>query len=209
MGAEPVAQPSRIAELGRDDMRVIDDNHWRGLDAPRIPPATPAEVNPLLRAVLAIAARVTGGPPPHIFATLARHPSLFVSWLVFAGRLMPRGRLPRAETELVILRVAWNCANRYEWDHHVRIGRRAGLTEAEIERVTEGRDADGWSERRRALLAAADEIHTEGRISAATWALLRPQLDDRELIELTMLIGHYEMVAATISSLGIQPEARG
>ena len=190
-------------------MPVIDDSHWRGLDAPRIPPAQPPELNPLMRAVLAIAGRATGGPPPHIFATLARHPSLFVSWLVFAMRLMPRGRLPRAETELVILRVAWNCANRYEWDHHARIGRRAGLTEAEIERVPGGPEAAGWDERRRSMLAAADEIHADGRISDATWEALRPALDDRELIELTMLIGHYEMVAATISSLGIQPEARG
>ena len=97
---------------------------------------------------------------------------------------MPRGRLPRAETELVILRVAWNCANRYEWDHHERIGRRVGLTEAEIERVPAGPDADGWNARRRALLAAADEIHGDGRISDATWAGLRPELDERELIEL-------------------------
>ena len=190
-------------------MRVIDDSHWRGLDVPRIPPAETGQVNPLLRPFLAIAGRVTGGPPPHIFSTLARHPSLFVSWLVFAGRLMPRGRLPRDETELVILRVAWNCANRYEWDHHVRIGRRAGLTDADIERVPAGPGAEGWTPRRAALLTAADEIHADGRIGDETWSALRPELDDRELIELTMLIGHYEMVAATISSLGIQPEARG
>ncbi len=189
-------------------MRVIDDSHWRGLDAPRIPPAETRQVNPLLRPFLAIAGRVTGGPPPHIFSTLARHPSLFVSWLVFAGRLMPRGRLPRDETELVILRVAWNCANRYEWDHHVRIGRRAGLTDADIERVPAGPGAESWTPRRAALLSAADEIHADGRIGDETWSTLRPELDDRELIELTMLIGHYEMVAATISSLGIQPEAR-
>ena len=190
-------------------MRVIDDSHWRGLDAPRIPPAEIRQVNPLLRPFLTIAGRVTGGPPPHIFSTLARHPSLFVSWLVFAGRLMPRGRLPRDETELVILRVAWNCANRYEWDHHVRIGRRAGLTDADIERVPDGPGAEGWTPRRAALLTAADEIHADGRIGEETWSALRPELDDRELIELTMLIGHYEMVAATISSLGIQPEAHG
>jgi len=188
-------------------MHVVDDSHWRGLDAPRIPPVSMSQVNPLLRPFLAIAGRVTGGPPPHIFSTLARHPKLFVSWLIFAGRLMPRGRLPRAETELVILRVAWNCANRYEWDHHVRIGRRAGLTDADIERVPEGPAAGGWSERRRALLTATDEIHNDGRISDDTWSALRRELDERQLIELPMLIGHYEMVAATIASLGIQPEA--
>ncbi len=189
-------------------MSMPDPDHWRGLDSPRIAPADPSTLNPLMRGILAIAGRATGGPPPHIFATLARHPSLFVSWLVFAGRLMPRGRLPRQETELVILRVAWNCANRYEWNHHERIGRRVGLAEAEIERISAGAQAEGWSERRRAMLAAADEIHADGRISDATWGVLRTELDDGELIELTMLVGHYEMVAATISSLGIQPEAR-
>ena len=41
---------------------------------------------------------------------------------------MPGGKLPRADTELVILRVAHLTECDYEWDHHERIGRRAGLS---------------------------------------------------------------------------------
>ena len=40
--------------------------------------------------------------------TIARHRRLFRPWLRFAATLMPGGVLPRADSELVILRVAHN-----------------------------------------------------------------------------------------------------
>jgi alkylhydroperoxidase family enzyme len=36
---------------------------------------------------------------------------------------------------------------------------------------------------------------------------VRAHLSETELIELCMLVGHYEMLAMTINSLGIEPEA--
>jgi len=184
----------------------VDSSHWRELETPRVPPARPGELNPLLRPLVAIAGKVTGGPPPNIFTTLGRHPRLFVPWLIFASRLMPRGSLPRVDTELVILRVAWNCRSRYEWDHHVRIGAKVGLDAAAIERIAEGPDGSGWDDRERGLLRATDEMHGDGIVSDATWSQLSEHLSHRDLIELCMLIGHYEMLAMTLGSLGVQPE---
>ena len=43
-------------------------------------------------------------------------------------------------------------------------------------------------------------------IGDATWARLSEFLSHTELIELCMLAGHYEMLAGTIASAGIQPE---
>jgi AhpD family alkylhydroperoxidase len=119
---------------------------------------------------------------------------------------MPGGKLPRDETELLILRVAHNSGCEYEWGHHERLGRRAGLGQEEIARVREGSAAPGWSERRALLLAAADELHAEGRIGEELWDRLSGLLDDRLLIELCMLVGHYEMLAMTLNSLGVQPD---
>ncbi len=48
---------------------------------------------------------------------------------------MPGGKLPRIDTELVILRVAAVRGSDYEFDHHTLLGRRAGLADADIERV--------------------------------------------------------------------------
>ena len=185
----------------------VDPSHWRELDEPRVPPLSEEEMNSVSRALAKGAGRVVGGPPPNIFTTLGRNPRLFAPWLAFASQLMPRGGLPRVDTELVILRVAWNARCRYEWDHHVRLGREAGLSEAEVERVPEGPGAEGWTGRQAALLAAADELHADGMVSDGTWQVLESHLDEKLLIELCLLVGHYEMLAMTISSLGIQPEA--
>jgi AhpD family alkylhydroperoxidase len=121
---------------------------------------------------------------------------------------MPGGRLPRADTELVILRVAHNCACDYEWGHHERLGRRAGLSPDEIQRVRAGAGAEGWSPRQGLLLRAADELHSDRAMSDELWAGLRPLLSDEELIELCLLIGHYEMLAMTLNTLRVAPEAR-
>ncbi len=119
---------------------------------------------------------------------------------------MPGGKLPRRDTELIILRVAHNTGSEYEWSQHERIGVRAGLSEEEVSRVRIGPDAPGWDERQELLLRAADEMHNAGRIEDELWARLARHLDEVRLIELCMLIGHYEMLAMTLNTLEVQPE---
>lgn len=116
---------------------------------------------------------------------------------------MPGGRLPRKDTELLILRVAHNAGCDYEWDHHERLAQDVGLTAQEIARVRGGASAPGWSERSAVLLSAADELHADRRIGEELWGRLRGMLDEPELIELCMLVGHYEMLAMTLNSLAV------
>jgi AhpD family alkylhydroperoxidase len=173
----------------------------------RIAPGTRRDVGLFAWGFSRIAGRVAGTAPPNLFMTLGRHRGLFRGWLFFAGRLMPGGKLPRRETELVILRVAHLRSCAYEFEHHVRLGRRAGVCEADVRRVVEGPGAEGWSPRERALLAATDELHARGDLSEETWSELVRHLDERRLIELVFLVGHYEMLATAITTLRIQPDA--
>jgi AhpD family alkylhydroperoxidase len=174
--------------------------------SPRIRPGNRREIGLVNAGIVRVLGLATGGRPPNVFTTLARHHGLFRRWLWFAGGLMPGGKLPRAETELVILRVAHNTECEYEWGHHERLGKRAGLSAEEIARVRSGPEAPGWDERQALLLRAADELHADGRIGDVLWAQLAAQLDEVRLIELCMLIGHYEMLAMTLNSLGVEPE---
>jgi alkylhydroperoxidase family enzyme len=173
---------------------------------PRIAPADRRQLGWINFAIARLAGVAARGGPPHIFTTLGRHRGLFRRWLWFAGALMPGGKLPREETELVILRVAHNTGSEYEWAQHERIGARAGLAEEEIARVRSGADAPGWSERQELLLRAVDEMHDRGRIDDELWGRLASHYDEVLLIELCMLIGHYEMLAMTLNTLGVQPE---
>lgn len=173
--------------------------------SPRIEPGTRRDLGIPIWAFSRIAGRVTGTRPPAIFTVLGRHRPLFRGWLHFAGKLMPGGLLSRRETELVILRVAHLAGSDYEFSHHTRLGRRAGLTDAEIARVAT--DEVNWGQRDQLLLDTADELHASRDLSDESWSRLRATLDERECIELLLLIGHYQMLATTLHVLRVQPDA--
>lgn len=173
--------------------------------APRIPPLPREERSPEVEELLA-GARVGRDDDLNIFATLVRHPRLAKRWLAFAGTILLRGELPPRDRELLILRTAYRCRADYEWGQHTRIGRQAGLGDDEIGRVPGGPDADGWSPFDAALLRAADELHDGAVISEPTWAVLAERYDERQLIEVPMLVGQYHLVAFTLNSLGVEPE---
>jgi 4-carboxymuconolactone decarboxylase len=140
----------------------------------------------------------------NIFPTLARHKDLFRAWLPFGGYLLGAGTLPARERELLILRTGFNCGSGYEWGQHVRIAEGLGMDRDEILRVARGPDADGWSDSDAALLRAADELHEDSKVSDPTWATLADAYDERGLIEITILVGHYHLVAFALNSLEVE-----
>lgn len=177
-------------------------------DGPRVLPASSQELGRVNAALVALSGRVakTDGPL-NLFATMGRNRALFRRWLLFAGKLMPRGGLPRIDTELVILRVSHRTGAEYEAVHHRGMGRRAGLSPEQIAAVSRD-DLEGspFSPRQMLLLSAVDELHDESAISGETFAGLRSELSDRDLVELCMLAGHYAMLAGLINSLRIESD---
>jgi AhpD family alkylhydroperoxidase len=176
--------------------------------APRIAPGSRREVGLVNWVVSALAGRASGTTAPNLFLTLGRHRRLFRGWLRFAGRLMPAGRLPRRETELVILRVAHLRGCAYEFEHHVHLGARAGVTAADAEALCAERSVSRWSSRDAAILDAVDALDSRGDLDDAEWDALATHLGEREIIELVLLVGHYEMLATTIATLRVQPDRR-
>jgi Uncharacterized conserved protein len=175
--------------------------------APRIPPGGRRDIGLLNSLTAELIGAAAGSGPPNLFTTLARHRRLYRPWLRFAASLMPRGALPRRDSELVILRVAHNCACAYELAHHRHLARREGLTDARIDAVVQESAGAGWTPREAALRFAADELHERRTLSDACWTRLAAHLTETELIELPMLVGHYEMLAMTLNSLRVRPDA--
>lgn len=173
---------------------------------PKVTPLLLVEMNERTRELISRTNLDRHGEPLTIFGTLAHHPKLFASWLPFASRLMSGGSLDRYLTELVILRVAWNMGNDYEWGQHVELSAAFGIERATLERITVGPSAAGWSPMEALLLQATDELHTERRITSATWDELGKQLNEVQLIELCFLVGHYEMLAMFLHTVGVQLE---
>ena len=178
------------------------------MTAPRIGPGGLRDLGLPIWLFSRLAGRVTRTGPPRIFTTLGRHHGLFWGWLHFAGRLMPGGKLPRIDTELVILRVAAVRGSDYEFEHHRLLGKRAGLFETDIERIRLGPGAVGWNDRQSLLLRVTDALLEHRDLDDALWEELRAAEDERTCIELIMLVGHYDMLATTLGTLRVQPEER-
>jgi AhpD family alkylhydroperoxidase len=177
--------------------------------SPRVLPGGRREIGVVNAGIARVLGVASGGPPPAVFTTLARHRRLFRPWLRFAARLMPLGVLPRRDSELVILRVAHLCQCEYEAAQHERLARGAGLSAAEIARIAQGPAAPGWAPRQATLLRAADELHADRDLSGECWDQLCAHLSETERIELCMLVGHYEMLAMTLNGLRVVPDEPG
>ena len=143
----------------------------------------------------------------NIFRTLARHPALFQSWAPFGGYLLTNGTLPFDERELLILRTGFNCGSPYEWGQHARIALNGGMSREAVDRVADGPDAEGWSRARGDAPARGGRAARVRHASRTdTWEALAAELDERQLIELCVLVGQYHLVAFMLNAVGVQPE---
>ena len=104
---------------------------------------------------------------------------------------------------MLILRTGWNCQAPYEWGQHVLIGRAAGLSDDTFALLCSdvpSPDTDPWDA---LLITAADELHRDAGLSDATWSQLASRYDDRQLIEVPMVVGAYHQVSFVLNALGV------
>lgn len=141
-----------------------------------------------------------------IFATLVRHPELFADFEVLASRLLRRSGLPGKVRETLILRTARRCLAGYEWAHHEVIGRREGLTDQELAAIGDVSATGRLDDTGALLVQAADELVLDHRLGDATWSALQATFEEKQIIEICLLVGNYAMIAGALNSLGVQIE---
>ena len=155
--------------------------------------------------VNAVRASAGAGPTdimPEYMRTVLRHPALFRRNMEL-GATIYNGLLPPRERELAILRCGWLARAPFEWGEHVDIGKRCGLTAEEVERVTQGSSAPGWSAFDRAILRGVEELIADQALSDETWDTLAKRWDEAQLIEFLMMVGHYVSTAFVQNTLRI------
>lgn len=156
--------------------------------------------------------------PSTVLGLFANHPALAKAFLRYNAYLLGRdSTIPPHARELAILRVAWRRRCRYEWAQHVRIARRAGVTDAEIAmaRAGAGAGADAGDcddtgagdapghEITALIITAVDELDANSGLSDATYQALADKFDDRQLMDLVFTIGTYGLLAMAFNAFGL------
>jgi AhpD family alkylhydroperoxidase len=174
-----------------------------GVSSPRVPSGDRRQLGVLGWLFCTLSARLWRVPELHLFTVLAQHRRLFWSWAPFNGMLLYRGRLPKRDTEVVILRVGHvrDCA--YELQQHRRIALRRGVDAATQSEIFAWPDTAALVPRHRAMVAGVDELLATRTMSDDGWRLLADHLDRRQLIEFVTLVGQYDALAMTLNTLGV------
>lgn len=124
------------------------------------------------------------------------------SHIRFGSKLDPRLR------ELAILQVGWLERSEYEFTHHVKIGKEFGVTDRDISDLiaeTEGRPSQ-LGPLEKAVLRGAREMVRELAMADATFAEIKRELSDAQMVDLVLTIAFYCAVVRVLATMKIDNE---
>jgi 4-carboxymuconolactone decarboxylase len=144
---------------------------------------------------------------PHLYAVLAHSPRLLEEFLRMGASMRAPGALPASFKELAILRIAALTGAETMTVSHLGAARAAGLTDAEIAAL-EHADGQALRPEQRAVIQLVDEVTRNVGASDGAWQAVADFMTEEQLVELTLLVGFYNMVARFLRTVEIDLDPR-
>lgn len=120
--------------------------------------------------------------------------------------LLTQAKLDARLRELAILKIATLCKSRYEWYQHEIMARQVGVTEEQISAISQGSDRSVFNDQEQAVIRYTEEVTCNVKSSEESFSKLTKFLNHRELVELTLTIGFYNLVARFLENTGVEIE---
>lgn len=109
--------------------------------------------------------------------------------------------------ELAILATVRELKCEFEWAAHVAEGRKVGVREEAIDAVRAGTAPAGLTPDEAQVVNYVHLIVRQHRVDDATFEAMKARFGERGLVELTSLIGYYNMVSTVMDAFGVEPPA--
>jgi 4-carboxymuconolactone decarboxylase len=143
----------------------------------------------------------------NIYRLLLHSPALAESWFINNNAVRWNTALDGRLRELVIIRVAHLNGATYVVNQHVpELARAEGLTDAECEALADWASSGCFTERERTALAYGDAMTRDIAVPDAVFGALKQHFSERQIVELTVLVGTYNMQSRVLRALAIDPE---
>jgi alkylhydroperoxidase family enzyme len=181
------------------------------IQAPRIAPLEPPyspDVEEMLRKWMP---PDTAVEPLALFRTLVVHESLAARMRPLGAGILGHGLLGPRDRELMIHRTCARCGAEYEWGIHAAFfGPQVRFTRRELEATVTGpADDPVWSDRERAVLTLADELHDTAQVSDPAYAELERHFSAEQILELVVAAGWYHTISFVIGAARVELEPWG
>ena len=157
-----------------------------------------------------LAARIRGrrgGKLINVYRTLLHAPPLAESWFEHINRVRWGTEIDGRLREIVIIRLGHLVGSAYILRQHVpALAAGEGMSEAECDALRDWRPSGLFDDRERATLAYVDAMTLELSVSDETFEPLRTQFTDRQIVELTVMIGAYLSHSRVLQALEVDLE---
>ena len=157
-----------------------------------------------------LAARIRGrrgGKVINVYRTLLHSPPLAESWFDHINQVRWGTEIDGRLREIVIIRLAYLVESAYVLGQHVpALAAGEGMTEAECAALRDWRGSDAFSDGERAVLAYVDAMTNDIVVPDDVFAPLRTHFSDRQIVELTLMIGAYISHSRVLQALEVDVE---
>ena len=163
--------------------------------------------HPELSEVIAKIKGARGGRLINIYRLMLHSPALANAWFELNQAVRYGTEIDGQCRELAVIRVA--ILNKVEYvvgAHGPAYALKEGLTPEQVDALADWETSNLFSEKQRALLAYTDSMTREIDVPDAVFAKVREYFTERQTVELTMLIGAYNMLTRFLKALKVDPE---
>jgi uncharacterized peroxidase-related enzyme len=148
-----------------------------------------------------------GGRLINIYRLMLHSPALANAWFDLNQAVRYSTEIDGQSRELAVIRVA--ILNEVEYvvrAHGPAYALKEGLTPEQVTAVARWQSSNLFSDRQRALLAYTDAMTRDISVGDAVFTEIRKYFSERQVVELTMLIGAYNMLTRFLKALQVDPE---
>jgi len=148
-----------------------------------------------------------GGRLINIYRLMLHSPALADAWFDLNQAVRYATEIDGQSRELAVIRVAiLNDVEYVQRAHGPAYALKEGLTPEQVTALANWRASNLFSAQQRALLAYTDAMTQEIDVTDAVFAEVRRYFTERQTVELTMLIGAYNMLTRFLKALKVDSE---
>ena len=148
-----------------------------------------------------------GGRLINIYRLMLHSPALANAWFDLNQAVRYGTEIDGQSREIAVIRVAiLNNVEYVQRAHGPVYALKEGLTPEQVAAIADWQPSKLFSAPQRALLAFTDQMTREIDVPDSVFAEVRKHFSQRQTVELTMLIGAYNMLTRFLRALKVDPE---
>lgn len=148
-----------------------------------------------------------GGRLINVYRLMLHSPQLAAAWFEFNQAVRYGTEIDGQSRELAVIRVAiLNNVEYVQRAHGPAYALKEGLTPEQVAAIADWQPSKLFNEQQRALLAYTDAMTQNIVVPDEIFAAIRKHFSERQTVEITMLIGTYNMFTRVLQALQIDPE---